>query len=137
MVERIMYIVDFSEAVAAFQRTMAREDLPTIDLDVVKWQVLAIFEQVEPLELLERLATDLVQHDWLFSKEDYFETTPRQAKRAAQELRNYLRRAIIQLGHDYYKKFQEVGMLRTGTERYKITSRPLTNDTYIFHRTRP
>lgn len=135
MVNKI-YIVDFQEAVRAFEKRMAHNELPTVDLDVVKWQVLAVFEQVNPMQKLEQLATELVKHDYLFGKEEFFESTPWDAREADAFLCTYLHEAIVSLGQMFYKKLREVGMFVTGTERYEITSRPLDNETYIFKRTR-
>jgi len=131
-----VYIVDFQEAASAFRQVIGIEELPTIDADMVYWRVLEIFEKIRPLQALHELAKSMVEADYLFAKEEYFETTQWQRDDADRFLRQYLYDAIIQLGESMYRKLQEVGMIVTGTERYKNTARPLTDDTYLFKRTR-
>jgi hypothetical protein len=130
------YIVNFEEAVITFQRKMAREDLPTIDCDQVKWKILEIFEHIEPLIHLKRLVDEMVRHDWLYSNVEFVHTTFEDALRQRIELNQYLHACIMELGLSMHAKLVELGMLRKGTERYKVTNRPLDNETYTLRQTR-
>lgn len=130
------YIVDFNDAIELFERQMGRGDLPVIDLDPVKWQVMEMFNHVEPLIHLERIVGTMLQHDWLYRKVEFVYTTPMKAKQKKIEMNHYLHSCIMGLGHNLYQRLKEVGLLPTGTERYKVTIRPLDNETYTLRRTR-
>jgi hypothetical protein len=135
-VDETIYIVDFEDAVTTFEKRLTYPELPTIDLGMVKWWVMSIFEFPVPLAQLERVADELVSRDYLFSKEEFFETTPGSAVNTDREMRDYLRESIVTFGRMMCDKFTQLGMYRTGNECYTITSRPMNNETYIFKRTR-
>lgn len=137
MAAREVYIVDFTDDACQFNRAIGSQDLPTIDGDQIKSAVLWMFMQVDPMAYLHRIANDMVQDDYLFSKEDYFESTPWDAQESEKFLRDYLRETILDLGRAMYQKLKSMGMFKTGHERYEVTNRPLTNDTFLFTRIRP
>lgn len=129
------YIVNFSEAIDLFQKRMAADDLPTIDLDVVKWRVMEMWEQKYPLRHLELVVDDMLRHDWLYAKEEFVDTTPMRARQKKIQLNQYLRTCLIELGVNLHAKLREMGMLTSGTERYRVTLRPLDNETYTLRQT--
>jgi hypothetical protein len=130
------YIVNFEQAVALFQHRLASDELPIIDLDVVKWRTMQMFEHIEPLTHLHRLATEMVQHEWLYSKVEFVDTTPMEAERKKIQLNQYLRDCIVELGNNMYARLKELGMLSKGTERYQVITRPLDNETYTLRQNR-
>jgi hypothetical protein len=137
MVATDLYIVDFHSVVWKFKKVVADPEIPTIDGDQIKYAVLNMFIQVDPLSYLDYIATEMVKDDYLFSKEEYFEVTPEAAQEQDRWLRSYLREAVLDLGRSMYQELKNMGMLRTGLERYQVTNRPLTDDTYLLKRVRP
>jgi len=130
------YIVNFAEAVNLFQVRLSSPELPTVDLDVVKWQTMQMFEHIEPLTHLRRLADEMIKHDWLYAKVEFVNTTPMEAQQKEMQLKQYLRDCIIEFGTNMHYKLGELGMLTQGTERYKVITRPLDNETYTLQQTR-
>jgi hypothetical protein len=128
------YIIDFSEAIAVLQKQLTKEDLPTIDLDPVKWRVMEMFEEDEPVVHLEKIIRHMLAHDWLFSKVEFVNTTRSQARRQKQLLDDYLHACLRQFGLALYRKLQELGLIVTGTERYKVIVSPSDYETYTLQR---
>lgn len=137
MVAEQIYVVDFHDAFHRFKRVVGDPELPTIDADVIMYNVMSIFEQVEPLVHLHRIAADMVKDDYLYSKDEFFDVTPWDAAESDRFVRNYLREAIVDLGLAMYNQLRGLGLIRSGSERYQVTNRPLTDDTYLLKRTRP
>jgi hypothetical protein len=130
------YTIDFSEAIAILEKQLVKDDLPTIDLDPVKWRVMEMFEHVDPMVHLERIIRDILAHDWLYSKVEFVHTTPSRAKREKILLDQYLHACLRQFGLNMYRKLQELGLIVTGTERYKVIIQPMDYETYTLQRTR-
>lgn len=131
-----LFIVNFDVAVAGLQRHLSREDLPTIDIDQVKWRVCEIFRHIDPPKHLERIADEMIAHDYLYSKVEFIYTTVEDAKEEERQLKAYLRAGIVEFGTQMLRAMTELGLFERGTERYEVISRPIDHDTYILQRTR-
>jgi hypothetical protein len=148
MADKKIYIVDFSDEVADLEKKLYQAELPTIDLDMTKWCIMEIFSQVDPLKSLTRLVDEMVDHDWLFSRTDYFSDsvedaedhfpiTPERARELDLQMRGYVKQALVYFGQKLFQKMRELGFFLTNRERYVVTSRPLNHDhTYLLKRTR-
>lgn len=124
-----LYIVNFEEAIALFQHRVARDDIPTIDTDQVKWRVMEMFHHVGPLNQLLLIADDMVRTDYLYSKIDFSDVTFDESFANKQQLDAYLRDCIVELGRNMHGKLSEAGMLYRRTELYEIAG-PIDNETY-------
>jgi hypothetical protein len=131
------YIVDFSEAIATLEKQLSKDDLPTFDLDPVKWRILEMFEvpDQDPAVVLERIIRHMLAHDWMYTKVEFVYTTPLQAQREKKLLDDYLHACLRQFGTALYFKLQELGLIVTGTERYKVIVQPSDYETYTLQRT--
>lgn len=142
MYEGSVYVVDLEEPVRQLERDLSNHEmleLPTIDLDPLKWQVLEMFLAEEPiakLEFLDKIASHMAQGDMLFDKEEFFESTPWQRREAEQRMRKYIKTSIARFGQNCFIKLQHVGLIITGSERYAVKHQPLTNEIYLFTRLR-
>lgn len=130
------YIVSFTEASAILQHQLAKSDLPVIDAEQAKWRLMDMFEHVEPLVHLERIISDMLAHDWLYTKVDFVYTTPSRAKREKLDLDLRLRSYLQGFGLRAYRHLQEMGMLTTGHERYKVILQSSDYETYTLQRIR-
>lgn len=148
LTERI-YLISLQEEAAALEKKLSDPSLPTIDLDMVKWSIMEVFSQIDPHKSLLRLAKEMVRHDWLFSKIDHFSDcvadsdtfipiTREQACERDRQIRDFIRKTLVDFGLAVLNNMQRQGFFHLGTERYTVTSRPLHHDhtTYIFKRTR-
>lgn len=137
-----VYIVDFNDAFCKFHKVISDPNLPTIDADMLKFNVMDIFMQVDPNVHLHRIANEMVRDDVLYGKEDiacedgtYF-LTKDEISEQEKWMRDYLREAILDLGRSMMANLRATGLIRNGSERYSVVNRSITNDTYLFKRIR-
>lgn len=130
------YTVSFKDAIETFTKRVSHEDLPTIDIDQVVWQVLEIFSQVQPLVALQRLVNQMLKDDWLYSKVEFVYMTVEDSQKEQLRLNQYLRSCIFELAYNLHEELTKLGMLRLGTERYRVPLQPHNHDSYTLRQVR-
>lgn len=126
-----LYIVDFQEIINDFQKVIAHEAFPTIDVGVAVWQVFSAFENipanVSPLDRLETVCNGIAYSDHLIEhtawdtwEEDVF-------------VRDALYNALYRMGKAMYDQLKLYGIMSFYNNRCTI-KQPITDETFILKR---
>jgi hypothetical protein len=99
-----VFIFDFTEPIKKFRHEISREDLPTIDVDMVMAILFEAFEKPNFATEIDNLALRLLEGDWLIENPAWCN------KNEEVYMKRYLYQSIHDFAWGMYRMMEEQGL---------------------------
>lgn len=109
---RRVFVFDFTEPIKKFRQAVSREDLPTIDADMVMGLLFEAFEKPDFANEINNLTVRLLEGDWLIENPAWCD------KQEEVNMKRYLYQSIHNFAWEMYRMMEDEGLFYNPHTRY-------------------
>ncbi len=120
-----VFVADFSEPIKKFTRAINRDNLPTIDVDVVMSLLFKTFEKPDIPTAIDEKIKDLLVGDWLIENPAWVD------KNEEVSMKRYLFQCMHDFAWEMYRELEQHGLFYNPQAKYSY-KRMINDHTLIF-----